>query len=77
MYPDTYRIRPNGTADDVIRTMLREFQKKIGNEYETQGASAYKTLILASIVEREDGNEQNQPIIAGILQKRVAEKTPM
>lgn len=29
LYPDTYRIRENATADDAIRVMLSEFDKKI------------------------------------------------
>jgi cell division protein YceG involved in septum cleavage len=28
-YPDTYRIRRDATMDEVIRTMLRQFDKKI------------------------------------------------
>jgi UPF0755 protein len=29
LYPDTYRLRQDATMDDVIRVMLREFDKKI------------------------------------------------
>lgn len=78
MYPDTYRIRQDATADHVIRTMLRQFDKKIGKEYNNMNTKdAYKMLTLASIVEREERNAKNQPIIAGILSKRVREGIPM
>lgn len=78
LYPDTYRIRPEWTADDVIRVMLREFSKKIGDSYKTLDTKkAYETLILASIVEREERNDVNQPIVAGILSKRVKEGMAM
>lgn len=74
LYPDTYRIRPEWTADDVIRVMLKEFSKKIGESYKTLDTKkAYEALILASIVEREERNDTNQPIVAGILSKRVKE----
>lgn len=58
--------------------MLREFDKKIGAEYKSlDPKKAYQTLILASIVEREERSETNQPIVAGILAKRVTEGIAM
>jgi cell division protein YceG involved in septum cleavage len=58
--------------------MLREFDKKIGTEYKNlDPKKAYETLILASIVEREERSDANQPIVAGILAKRVAEGIAM
>ena len=74
LYPDTYRIREDGWVDAAIRVMLREFDKKIGSDYDKMDPKkAYETLILASIVEREERNDTNQPIVAGILSKRVKE----
>lgn len=78
LYPDTYRLRQDATTDDAIRVMLREFDKKIGTEYKSfDPKEAYQTLILASIVEREERSESNQPIVAGILAKRVDEGIAM
>lgn len=39
--------------------------------------NAYQTLILASILEREEKTEKNRPIVAGILKKRVKEGIAM
>ncbi len=78
LYPDTYRLRQDATTDDAIRIMLREFDRKIWVEYKSlEPRKAYTTLILASIVEREERREANQPIVAGILSKRVNEKIAM
>jgi UPF0755 protein len=64
--------------DEVIRVMLRQFDKKIGTEYlSIDNKKAYQTLILASIVEREERSSLNQPIVAGILSKRVSEGIAM
>ena len=58
--------------------MLKEFSKKIGDSYKTLDTKkAYETLILASIVEREERNDVNQSIVAGILSKRVKEGMAM
>ena len=78
LYPDTYRLRQDATTDDAIRVMLREFDKKIGTQYKSlEPRKAYETLTLASIVEREERSDTNQPIVAGILAKRVAEGIAM
>lgn len=78
LYPDTYRLKQDATMDDAIRVMLREFDRKIGTEYKSlDPKKAYQTLILASIVEREERSDVNQPIVAGILAKRVAEGIAM
>lgn len=74
LYPDTYRLRQEAWVDDAIRVMLREFDKKIWKSYlSLDSKKAYETLILASIVEREERNSVNQPIVAGILSKRFKE----
>ena len=78
LYPDTYRLRQDAMTDDAIRVMLREFDKKIGTKYTSlDPKKAYQTLILASILEREERDDANQPIVAGILAKRVAEGIAM
>lgn len=72
--PDTYRIFKNTTVDDITRKLLLGFQNKIADEYQSMNAkTAYQTLILASIVEREERSAKNRPIVAGILAKRQQE----
>lgn len=74
LYPDTYRLRQDAKIDDAIRVMLREFNKKIGDSYlSLDSKKAYETLILASIVEREERKDINKAIVAGILSKRIKE----
>lgn len=77
LYPDTYRVKKSATAHDIIVILLGEFQKKIGKSYSELGQDAYKKLILASIVEREERVDAVQPIVAWILEKRVREGIPM
>lgn len=77
LYPDTYRIRTEATTKDIIRVLLSEFDKKIGISYRDLWENAYKELILASIVEREERKTSEQSQVAGILAKRVKEWIPM
>ena len=77
LYPDTYRILPTSDAYMILDKLLSEWQKRIGDSYQSLGDDAYKELILASIVEREERDKDEQPVVAGILSKRVKEGIPM
>ena len=77
LYPDTYRIPKDATADTVIRKLLSTFDARIGDSYAKLGEKWYVNLILASIVEREERNSSEKPIVAGVLAKRVTEGIPM
>lgn len=57
----------------ILDRLLAEFEKKIGTSYLNLGDTAYQELILASIVEREERNTSEKPIVADILAKRVKE----
>jgi UPF0755 protein len=77
LYPDTYRVLPTADAYMILDRLLGEFDKKIGESYKSLGDTAYESLILASIVEREERNSSEKPIVADILAKRVKEWIPM
>ncbi|TMD53256.1 MAG: endolytic transglycosylase MltG [Chloroflexi bacterium] len=58
LFPDTYLIPVNGTAQDVITTMLKEFTSKVQQNHldtlaKQNKLSVYQMVILASIVQRE------------------------
>ena len=73
LYPDTYRIFRNSSIENILTVLLDEFKKQIGESYTELGKKAYDRLILASIVEREERAKSSQPIVAGILLKRLEE----
>lgn len=61
--------------NDIIQTLLKAFDTSIYKEFNfTSDIELYETLIFASIVEKEEKIGVNKPIVAGILQKRYAEK---
>lgn len=77
LIPDTYRIRQDADAESIVSTLLSAFDTKIASSYRTLGPKAYDTLILASIVEREEKNNANKSMVAGILTKRLDEGIPL
>ncbi len=73
LYPDTYEINPNNFSVDIlINKMLSNFNRKVYTKYLTNYSD--KEIIdiinLASIVEKEEKNSKNKPIVANILKKR-------
>lgn len=65
LFPDTYFIKEDITASELVDIMQTNFQKKAG-------VVDNQTLILASLVERETKGDAEKPVVAGILKKRLA-----
>ncbi len=76
LFPKSYPIDDSSTADSIIRAMLTQFGAETANldfSYpESQGLSLYETVNLASIVEKEDGGENN-PQVASVFFNRLAD----
>lgn len=76
LFPDTYRLHKDATAEDVITKMLTNFNSKasvlIADAAKESGRSAYDILKVASIVEAEVPHKDDRPIIAGIVWKRLS-----
>lgn len=76
LYPDTYFINPSTfKLENFNKTLLNNFRKK---SYDNILSTLTKkqineVIILASILEKEERNTQEKPIVAGILKKRYAE----
>ncbi len=70
LFPDTYLIPISATPSAVIQIMNSNFMFKVGSIDD-------KTLIIASLVEREANSTTDRPIIAGILWKRLKAGWPL
>ena len=81
LWPSTYRILPDTTADELVRLMLDNFYENVGedrlNVPKERGLTFYETLVMASIVEREAQLDVEKPLIAGVYENRLnAKKWP-
>jgi UPF0755 protein len=78
LWPATYRVLPDTTADELVRLMLDKFAANVGPERmavaKGRGLDFYQVLTLASIVEREAQLPQEKPLIAGVYQNRLDPK---
>lgn len=75
VFPDTYRIFKDATPEDIIRVMLRNFDRKFSPELRTETSSQKKSIhqiiTMASIIEREVRKPEDKALVSGILWKRL------
>jgi UPF0755 protein len=75
LFPDTYFLRPDATADQIIGILLDNFETKAGPALRTAAAdrnvAIYDMVKLGSIVEREAHDRKESPTIAGVYQHRL------
>ena len=77
LFPDTYKIDPTTSAEDLLRLMLDTFQKKITPDVragiKAQGLTVDQAIILASIVQKEVADPEVQRTVAQVFIKRLSE----
>lgn len=75
LFPDTYHLDRDATAEDLITEMVDTYLAKVTQRVQSgivaTGLSEYEAVILAAIVEREAYAGEERPVIAKILMKRL------
>jgi UPF0755 protein len=75
LWPSSYKVLPDTTADELVRLMLDNFEKNVGADRmkvaKERGLDFYQVLTLASIVEREAVLDDERAKIAGVYQNRI------
>ncbi|MBF0299038.1 MAG: endolytic transglycosylase MltG [Oligoflexia bacterium] len=75
LYPNTYKFSRNVSVETIIKSMNREFNKRIKEvDFSNSPLSFSDTLVLASIVEKETSIAKERPIIAGVFLNRLSKK---
>ncbi len=75
-FPDTYFFS-HGTKDvDILRKARAAMQSQLTTQWLSRRsdlpiATPYEALIVASIVEKETGREQDRPLVAAVLMNRL------
>ncbi len=77
LFPDTYKFSVNSNIDDVVEAFLLNFKEK-AEPILSQDLKNFETnLILASIIQEEVPEADDQKIVSGIMKKRVQTGMPL
>lgn len=76
LFPDTYALGENITTGEVIEKMTNRFNK-ITADIGISPEKLNEVVVLASLVEREAGEDSERPTVAGIMVKRLANNWPL
>ncbi|HVT11745.1 MAG TPA: endolytic transglycosylase MltG [Fimbriimonadaceae bacterium] len=76
LFPDTYKMQPLVGAKAAITQQLQAFEKKVWKGLD-HPKNLQHVIIVASMVEREAKFDEERPIIAGIIENRLAKGMPL
>lgn len=75
LFPDTYSIFANATADDIIKKQLDNFDLKINPQLREAAVAKGKNLndmvIMASIIQKEVRKEEDMKMVSDIFWRRI------
>jgi len=81
LFPDTYPLPRNATADDVVREMLARFDQILTPERRAaaaeRGMTVHEALTLASLVEKETAKAEERPVVAAVYVNRLKIRMPL
>lgn len=76
LFPETYAITDDMTAEDIVKVMLNQFDKAFTEEMrarmEALDKDIFTIVIEASIIEREAKIAEERAMISGVIQNRLA-----
>jgi len=81
LFPDTYRILPGSSSEDIIIKLLETFETKVYKPLEKDIAkhsmTLHELLTLASIVEMEVSSKSDRALVADIFLRRLGDNYPL
>jgi UPF0755 protein len=81
LFPDTYRLPRQATAEDLVERMVARFVEVFGPQQRERakaaGWSVRQVVTLASLVEKETARDEERPIVAAVYINRLRRKMGM
>ena len=75
LYPETYAISDDMSAEDIVNVMLKQFDKIFTDEMKAKanqlGKSVFEVVTEASIIERETMKSSEKATVAGVIKNRL------
>ena len=81
LFPDTYTLVKDMSAEEILGVMVRRFQRKFTPEMERkakeEGLTRNQIVTIASIIEKETGVEAEKPMVSAVIRKRLSLGMPL
>lgn len=75
LFPETYKFPPNATDAQIVATMVHRFRTEAALLGLRQ--NVHHIVTLASLVERETAVDADRPLVASVLDNRLAKNMPL
>jgi UPF0755 protein len=75
LFPDTYHFSRHATPPQMLAAMVRRFRQASAQAGLRGDVS--KTIILASLIEKEVRQDAERPLVAGVFENRLAANMPL
>jgi UPF0755 protein len=81
LYPDTYQFPRHTRPEEILKTMVGRFHQVFTPEVKARAAelnmTEHEVVTLASIIEKETGQQDERPLISAVFQNRLRRKYPL
>jgi UPF0755 protein len=77
LFPDTYRFSRHTTPGQMVAAMVRRFRVAVVPTGLMLATDIPRTLILASLIEKEVGVAAERPLVAGVFKNRLSQGIPL
>lgn len=76
-WPDTYLVEDHEDEAAILRTLVDTFDRRASTLGLETSPDPYRTVIIASLVQREAGVSEDAPLIAAVVENRLRDGTPL
>jgi len=77
LFPSTYRVTKQTTADQLCRMMTEQFRAVWKQVAPTGSPRPHEAVTLASLVEKETGAAHERPLVASVFRNRLNRAMPL
>ena len=81
LFPETYIVTTTTSPTELIRAMFSQLERRLTPELlagaRARGLDRHQLITLASIVQKEAGNDAEMPLIAGVFHHRLRKGMPL
>jgi peptidoglycan lytic transglycosylase G len=76
LFPDTYHFSRHATPLQMLTAMVHRF-RQVSTQLGIDHANMARTVIMASLIEKEVGQATERPLVAGVFVNRLAKSMPL